>query len=426
MSSDDRYRVSCKRASTDMDPSSNDVVPSKRIMLGRRPSITTASDISPSESSSPPATPVSEYQATATQTSPSDHGSAACDRNLRDIMAADAQYVRIPDCFSSIMSVEPAMNVNWERLKEEANAWIKDIYHLSDAQAKKHSRANFAFMNAMWIPYADEESFRVMLDWNNWVFAFDDQFDEGHLKDDPVKAQKELDAHMAILEDKNPPVQRDDNPIHYVFQTTWDRFKKRTSPELQARYRASMKGYFEGLIGQVKVQESQKALKISVKQYMDFRRATIACEPCYALVEYAHGISISQEQIDHESVQTCMQTASDLVILVNDILSYRKDLEQGVDHNLISLLKAQGYSTQAAVDKIGDMIDECYKRWYGAMARMPLWGEKIDREVLRYLDGCRNIALGNLHWSYESGRYLGAEGAEVRQTRIMRLPSPGV
>ncbi|KAJ0280091.1 hypothetical protein CBS470a_008908 [Colletotrichum nupharicola] len=369
MSSDDRYRVSCKRASTDMDPSSNDVVPSKRIMLGRRPSITTASDISPSESSSPPATPVSEYQATATQTSPSDHGSAACDRNLRDIMAADAQYVRIPDCFSSIMSVEPAMNVNWERLKEEANAWIKDIYHLSDAQAKKHSRANFAFMNAMWIPYADEESFRVMLDWNNWVFAFDDrmwawytlasiEFDEGHLKDDPIKAQKELDAHMAILEDKNPPVQRDDNPIHYVFQTTWDRFKKRTSPELQARYRASMKGYFEGLIGQVKVQESQKALKISVKQYMDFRRATIACEPCYALVEW----------------------------------------EQGVDHNLISLLKAQGYSTQAAVDKIGDMIDECYKRWYGAMARMPLWGEKIDREVLRYLDGCRNIALGNLHW----------------------------
>lgn len=47
-----------------------------------------------------------------------------------------------------------------------------------------------------------------------------------------------------------------------------------------------MKGYFEGLIGQVKVQESQKALKISVKQYMDFRRATIACEPCYALVEW--------------------------------------------------------------------------------------------------------------------------------------------
>lgn len=62
------------------------------------------------------------------------------------------------------------------------------------------------------------------------------EFDEGHLKDDPVKAQKELDAHMAILEDNNPPVQRDDNPIHYVFQTTWDRFKKVRFYLLQVSY----------------------------------------------------------------------------------------------------------------------------------------------------------------------------------------------
>ncbi|KAL0940513.1 terpene synthase metal binding domain protein [Colletotrichum truncatum] len=338
-------------------------------------------------------------------------------------MAANGDYVRIPDCFSSIMSVDPVMNVNWRKLKVEANDWIKEIYHLTDAQAKKHSKANFAFMNAIWVPYADEEAFRMMLDWHNWVFAFDDQFDEGHLKDDPVKAQKELDATYAILEDKNPPVQPGDNPIRHVFQTTWDRFKRNWILELQTRYKASMKGYFEGLIGQVKVQHSQKALSLTVDEYMDFRRATIACEPCYALVEYAHGISISQEQIDHESVQTCMRTASDLVILVNDILSYRKDLEQGVDHNLISLLKAQGHTTQEAVDKIGDMVDECYKTWYGALVRMPVWGEKVDKEVLRYLDGCRNVALGNLHWSYESGRYLGTEGARVRETRIMPLPS---
>ncbi|KAF9878407.1 hypothetical protein CkaCkLH20_03899 [Colletotrichum karsti] len=424
MSSDDRHRVSSKRTSTDMDASPNDVVPAKRMMLEKASAATAASDISLSESSSSPVTPVSESQATSSsQTSPSDHGSASDRHDTNDIMAASGNYVRIPDCFSSIMSIEPAMNPNWLKLKEEANAWLKEIYHLSDAQAKKHSKANFAFMNAMWIPLADEEAFRVMLDWNNWVFAFDDQFDEGHLKDDPVKAEEELDAHYAILENKNPPVQRGENPIRYVFQTTWDRFKKRASPELQERYKASMKGYFEGLIGQVKVQESQKALKLTVDEYMDFRRATIACEPCYALVEYAHGINISQKQIDHESIQVCMRTASDLVILVNDILSYRKDLEQGVDHNLISLLKAQGHSTQAAVDKISDMIDECYKAWYGALVRMPVWGEKIDKEVLKYLDGCRNIALGNLHWSYESGRYLGAEGAQVKETRIMHLPS---
>ncbi len=110
---------------------------------------------------------------------------------------------------------------------------------------------------------------------------------------------------------------------------------------------------------------------------------------------------------------------------VNDILSLRKDIvspfssipspkfffffrfsfqslthsqEYGVDHNLIILLKKQGLSEQQAVDKIEDMLDDCYRRWYRALAEMPIWGEDVDREVLKYVDGCRNIALGNLYW----------------------------
>lgn len=48
------------------------------------------------------------------------------------------------------------------------------------------------------------------------------------------------------------------------------------------------------------------------------------------------------------------------------------------------------------------MLDACYRRWYGAMAEIPIWGCKIDREVLRYLDGIRNVALGSLVWRYVS------------------------
>lgn len=55
------------------------------------------------------------------------------------------------------------------------------------------------------------------------------KFDEGHHKEDPIKAQNQLNAHYAILEDKNAPVQRSDNPILYVFQTIWDQFKKNAS-----------------------------------------------------------------------------------------------------------------------------------------------------------------------------------------------------
>ena len=58
----------------------------------------------------------------------------------------------------------------------------------------------------------------------------------------------------------------------------------------------------------------------------------------------------------------------------------------------------QGLSIQLAVDRIGTMIDECYKRWYIALAEMPVLGEEKDRQVLKFADACRDVALGNLHW----------------------------
>lgn len=46
------------------------------------------------------------------------------------------------------------------------------------------------------------------------------------------------------------------------------------------------------------------------------------------------------------------------------------------------------------------MIEECYKRWYSALAALAVCGEKIYREALRFVDACRNVAMGNLYWSY--------------------------
>lgn len=40
---------------------------------------------------------------------------------------------------------------------------------------KKNSSADFAYMTAIWSPEADAESLRMILDYNNWVFLFDDR-----------------------------------------------------------------------------------------------------------------------------------------------------------------------------------------------------------------------------------------------------------
>ncbi|KAL8820953.1 MAG: hypothetical protein Q9191_007410 [Dirinaria sp. TL-2023a] len=204
---------------------------------------------------------------------------------------------------------------------------------------------------------------------------YNTEFDEGHLKCDLAAAEAEVEATMAILTDTHPQLRMEDNKLRWIFQLCWIRLKKRCGPG-----QADEQGY---------------GLNTNVPRHV----------------------------FEHPSLQECMRVSADLVILVNDILSYKKDLALGVEHNLISLLQEQGGTVQDAVDKIGEMINHCYKRWYRALADMPIWGEGIDREVLRFVEGCRNLALGNLYWSFKTGRYLGAEGMSVYETRALHLPT---
>ncbi|KAK3612856.1 hypothetical protein LTR22_028419, partial [Elasticomyces elasticus] len=42
------------------------------------------------------------------------------------------------------------------------------------------------------VPDADAVTFRVICDWGNWIFPFDDLFDDGGLRQDKLRARKVL------------------------------------------------------------------------------------------------------------------------------------------------------------------------------------------------------------------------------------------
>ncbi|OTA61599.1 Presilphiperfolan-8-beta-ol synthase [Hypoxylon sp. EC38] len=329
--------------------------------------------------------------------------------------------VRIPDLFSSIMASKPVVNPNYFETKAEGDRWVARIMKMDEKTSAKNAKVDLCYLASIWAPDADDVALRMMLDWNHWVFLFDDQFDEGHLKEDPAAAQEEVDGTMAIMEEDSPLINQEENPIRYLFQTCWLRLKQRASPELQQRYKEQHKRFFDQLVLQVQQMDRGEILSRDVQTYLEVRRGTIGAYPAIALAEYGQGICLPQSIFSHNSLQECMRVSADLVLLVNDVLSYRKDLELGVDHNLIALLMEQDMSLQQSVDKIGVMIDGCYRRWYTALAELPSYGEKIDREVLRFVEVCRCVALGNLHWSFKTGRYLGPEGSDVHETRTMYL-----
>ena len=67
-------------------------------------------------------------------------------------------------------------------------------------------------------------------------------------------------------------------------------------------------------------------------------------------------------------------------------------------HNLVAICRINGMPAQQAFDRLNDLLKDRYRDWYLALADLPPWGEKIDAQVQKYIQGVQNVVLSNLNW----------------------------
>lgn len=67
------------------------------------------------------------------------------------------------------------------------------------------------------------------------------------------------------------------------------------------------------------------------------------------------------------------------------------------------------------------MCQLSFDRFNSEREKIPSWGPEIDWQVAAYTQGLADWMAGNLHWSFESERYFGKTGQEVKQTRRVEL-----
>ena len=76
---------------------------------------------------------------------------------------------------------------------------------------------------------------------------------------------------------------------------------------------------------------------------------------------------------------------------------------------------------QEAVDFVGDLCKKSIDRFTEDRARLPSWGPEIDAQVQVYVQGLADWIVGSLHWSFESERYFGKKGKQIKRDRIVEL-----
>ena len=69
----------------------------------------------------------------------------------------------------------------------------------------------------------------------------------------------------------------------------------------------------------------------------------------------------------------------------------------------------------------GDLAGKKMDRFCDLYIRVPKYVGPIDLEVQTLVDGMAQCVSAVMHWSYESERYFGTRGMEIKTSRQVRL-----
>ena len=70
---------------------------------------------------------------------------------------------------------------------------------------------------------------------------------------------------------------------------------------------------------------------------------------------------------------------------------------------------------------VEDYLLKAAERFHTAMAALPQWEEPLNSQVKEYCDGLGQWVRALDAWSFESERYFGRKGLEIREKRWMLL-----
>ncbi|KAK6845983.1 terpene synthase metal binding domain protein [Apiospora arundinis] len=330
--------------------------------------------------------------------------------------------VSLPDMFKSFLVGDPVVNPHYELVRAESEKWLQSVMLLSPKESKRVHYCDFSYFVAVLIPQAPKEKLKIACDWGNWVFMFDDMFDEGHLRNDVDASQNIIRNLLSIM---LPELDRlSEEPVVTAHDSIYIRLAAGSSPRIIKRYVDAMKAYCAGALQHVEDYAADRMP--TVPEMLETRRMSIGVFPMYPLVEFAYDLNLPDEVFLHPTIQMLENLGAEFVMMMNDILSYQKEEMEECPFNTVAVCRMNGASAQHAFDEIASLIEARFYLWDETLKTLPSWGEKVDFQVHRYIQGIQNIVQANLSGSFRTGRYYGPKAEKVRQSReidVLARPS---
>lgn len=301
-----------------------------------------------------------------------------------------------------------------QRLSADSETWLFRSDNLDEGTRRSFRGLKAGQLTAMCYPNAGYPQLRAVSDFLNWLFHLD------NLSDDMDNRSITEVANVVMNSLHHPYTYQSNVRLSRMTRCFYRRILKTASPGACQRFVETLELFFQAINEQATYRANN--FIPGLESYIALRRDTSGCKPCWALVEYASDLDIPDEVMNHPLILSLGEATNDLVTWSNDIFSYNVEQSKGHTHNMIDvIMNERGMDLQSAFNFVGDLCKQSIDRFIECRGKLPSWGPKIDRDVAIYVEGLADWIVGSLHWSFDTERYFGKRGREVKKTRVLRL-----
>ncbi|KAH7910078.1 isoprenoid synthase domain-containing protein [Hygrophoropsis aurantiaca] len=297
--------------------------------------------------------------------------------------------VQLPDLLSASSSFQLRTNRHCRSVSVASEKWLRDVGVDVGANWKK---VKVGLLAAVCYPRADPTQLRFATDFLSLLISADDHGYDGTY--DPF-------AHLS------------------------DRLSRAgyRNPAWCMRFHRSLRAYREAR--NHLAQNAQSDVVPDLESYVELRRDASGFRMAFDLVEYAGGLELP-EQVFGPAMLRLIECACDIVAWSEDIASCARVQSAGKlnRHTIVSvLMKERDISLAAALMEAGALVQQSIDAFLAAERLLPSWSNEAVRNDTRlFVQGLRDWISGAINWYYESERYFGDKGTEVRMFGWVFLP----
>ncbi|KAJ7110784.1 isoprenoid synthase domain-containing protein [Mycena crocata] len=308
-----------------------------------------------------------------------------------------------------------AINPHYKEVSAESNAWFYAFKPFNAKSQYAFDKCDFGRLASLAYPTASKEHLRTGCDLMNVFFVIDEYTD---VESAPVVRDM---VNIVIDSMNNPHKPRPEGEILLgeVTRQFWALAIESATPSSAKHFVEAFTDYLESVVEQAKDRDSETVL--TVDSYLKTRRQNIGARPSYVPGELH--LELPDEAFYHPVLKELEYEIAELIILDNDIASYNKEQSVGDDrHNILTIVMHQfNIDLHAAMAWVVDYHEEVETRFLDGLKRVPSFGPKVDRQLREYIEHLANWPRCNDCWNFESGRYFGNKGWEIKKTRYVPL-----